>query len=174
MKNKFSINGSTVVVYVKRRNGDEFKILVDVDDLEIIKNFSWSVSYSESNNAYYAYSAGNRFAMHRMLTDAQKGFDVDHVNHNTLDNRRCNLRIATKSQNQQNRLGAPRNSSSGIRGVHWDKRDKRWVARIRINNKKKTIGRYKDMLEAQQAVIEARAKYMPFSQEARSGIFCFK
>ncbi len=56
--------------------------------------------------------------MHRLIMDAPKGKYVDHRNHDTLDNRRANLRITTSSGNMMNRRGANVNSETGIRGVY--------------------------------------------------------
>ena len=55
--------------------------------------------------------------MHRLIMGEPKGKQVDHWNHDTLDNRRSNLRIVTNRQNNENRAGAYKNSKSGIRGV---------------------------------------------------------
>ena len=66
----------------------------------------------------------------------QKGMVVDHINRIGLDNRKENLRIATRSQNQQNRRSR-RNTSSQYKGVSWTKRDKRWQAKI--GHKRKVI-----------------------------------
>lgn len=53
--------------------------------------------------------------LHRFIMEAPRGIEVDHINHDTLDNRRENLRLVTKSQNQQNIGGAHRDSRSGVR-----------------------------------------------------------
>jgi AP2 domain-containing protein/HNH endonuclease len=76
--------------------------------------------------------------MHQLVLPISAGFQTDHINGNGLDNRRCNLRVATARQNQQN--GRKRVSmgghvtSSHYKGVHWHKRDRRWHVRIRDNN----------------------------------------
>jgi hypothetical protein len=77
-------------------------------------------------------------------------FFLDHINGNKADNRLENLRLATNSQNQQNRP-APKNSSSGYRGVNWHKQADKWMARICHNNKRITIGFFDTAEQAYEA-----------------------
>jgi hypothetical protein len=85
--------------------------------------------------------------MHRQILGAPPGQQVDHINGDTLDNRRVNLRLATHGQNQHNR-GKYRNNKSGYKGVSWDKAAGKWRAQIKFNNKKYNLGRYHDPIEA--------------------------
>ncbi len=81
--------------------------------------------------------------------------EVDHINGNRSDNRIENLRAATKSLNQQN-AKLHENSRSGVKGVHWCKRDQRWIATVR-KNKKIVYQRYfHDISDAAQAIQKAR------------------
>jgi hypothetical protein len=75
------------------------------------------------------------------------GFNLDHINGNKTDNRLCNLRLATNSQNQQNRP-APQNNTSGYRGVTWHKSANKWMARICHNGIRKTLGFFETAEEA--------------------------
>lgn len=84
------------------------------------------------------------------------------------------MRHTNKSGNAQNLKGAHKDSKSGIRGVSWYKRDKKWVAKITVNYKQMPLGRFDTIEEAEQVVVEGRKKYMPFSKEALSnneGVF---
>jgi hypothetical protein len=87
--------------------------------------------------------------MHRLIMNAPIGYDVDHINHNGLDNRRCNLRVCTRTQNQAN--SKPRKKSSKYKGVSWSNSENKWRAFIRINGKGKTIGRFDSELDAAEA-----------------------
>ena len=82
-----------------------------------------------------------------------EGFYIDHINGNKIDNRLENLRLATNNQNQQNRP-APKNSSSGYRGVTWHKQMNKWMSRICHNRKRTTIGFFDSAQEAYDAYRE--------------------
>jgi hypothetical protein len=75
---------------------------------------------------------------------------TDHRNGNGLDNRRANLREATKSQNAANR-GLDRNNTSGFKGVYWNKAERKWQAHIQVDGKKRTLGRFPDPEDAARA-----------------------
>lgn len=75
---------------------------------------------------------------------------IDHINGRRDDNRIDNLRECTASENSTNRLRWPRNSS-GLRGVHWDKRALKWVAAIKFNGRYKFLGHFEDPIEAAEA-----------------------
>lgn len=91
-----------------------------------------------------------------MFGHIPEGFYIDHINGNKIDNRLENLRLVTNSQNQQNRP-APKNSSSGYRGVTWHKQAGKWMARICCNNQRKTIGFF-DTSEAAYEAYKEEAK----------------
>lgn len=78
------------------------------------------------------------FKAHRVIWRLTHGswppFMIDHINGNAMDNRPCNLRGATSQQNQANRKGARKDSKTGIRGVHFNQKSKRWEARINVGN----------------------------------------
>lgn len=92
---------------------------------------------------------------------------VDHDNHDVLDNRRSNLVVVTTAENCQNLLSR-RGSSSRYRGVSWDTRSSRWEARGKLNYKSHRLGYFKTEEEAARAVAEWRAANMPHSAEARA------
>ena len=96
-----------------------------------------------------------RYRAHRLAWlvfygEEPDGF-VDHINQNKDDNRICNLRLATKSENMRNRP-AQKNNKLGVKGVHWDKRGKRFVAQIRTScGKSRFLGGFHTIEEASRA-----------------------
>ena len=88
---------------------------------------------------------------------------VDHVNGDRADNRWCNLRLATPSENQQNLRGPLSNSKSGLLGVSWHARGKKWQAQIKVDAVKHHLGCFTDKHEAHAAYLKAKAELHPFS-----------
>lgn len=82
---------------------------------------------------------------------------IDHINGNPSDNRICNLRLATLSQNQYNRKKNS-NNKSGIKGVYWNENKKKWKAVIGLNSKKIHLGYFNDFFEATCCIMSARNK----------------
>jgi len=97
-----------------------------------------------------------KIKMHRQIMEniigrkLRKSEFVDHKNHNGLDNRRCNLRICTRSQNKKNTPGY-KNNTSGFNGVFWCKDTKRWRAKIGKDNKEIHIGYLSNPKDAARA-----------------------
>ena len=101
---------------------------------------------------------GKILLMHREITNCPKGLVVDHINHNTLDNRRDNLRVCTQSENIKN--SRVRNTNkTGLTGVHYDKSRNRWMSYVTVNKKRKNLGRFKTLLDACCARKSAENKY---------------
>lgn len=83
----------------------------------------------------------------------------DHINHNRLDNRRCNLRIVNALGNQQHRRGAQRNNrTSGIRGVTWSRQAQRWCVYAHYRQRQYWGGQFKDVADAERAARELRQR----------------
>lgn len=126
--------------------------LVDDEDFEWLNSFKWHVhkdNYKEKyNHGYYAVRKmrknGKEYMqfMHRLIFNINdSGIMIDHVNGNKLDNRRENLRIATKSENGQNRRKQI-NNKSGFMGVFWHKGFNKYRAVIMFNGKTLYLGLY--------------------------------
>ena len=84
--------------------------------------------------------------LHRLVLDAPDGVDVDHINRNTLDNRRSNLRLASRSENNANR-GLQKNNSSGFRGVRLSK-GRYWIAQIKVDGRQIYLGSFPSAFDA--------------------------
>lgn len=121
--------------------------LIDDEDFERVSEYRWRTILIKKR--YYAYSSiGTRnhhsyLYMHRLILNAKKGEYVDHINGQTLDNRRSNLRICSNSQNSANSKLSCRNTV-GFKGVR--KYFKRWIAQ-----RGKYLGLYKTPEEAARA-----------------------
>jgi len=85
---------------------------------------------------------------------AKPGEIVDHINGDTLDNRKQNLRIATPLQNARNKKRA-KNNTSGFKGVEWDPRRSKWRAAIVVQGRRRHLGHFDDAREASKRYEEA-------------------
>ncbi|MEC0237798.1 HNH endonuclease [Paenibacillus kribbensis] len=174
MKNSYEIRGEVTAIFLQKRSGKTIETLIDTSDLEKAMTFPnrWSANLMRNTKTYYVVGdlrlegdIRKKWLLHRVLTDAPDGLVVDHINHNTLDNRKSNLRVLTNAQNFQNMNGPYKNTKSGIRGVCWHKAARKWYASIKINGKCKYLGVYDDIEEAEAVAKEARKKLMPFYVE---------
>ncbi len=125
--------------------------IVDDEDYDYLMQWKWYAN--KMGNTWYATNY-NKGGMHRLIMKYPKGLQVDHINHNGLDNRRCNLRICTKQQNEWNRLPNC-NAASPYRGVQ--KMRGKWAANIRFNGKLIYLGVFASDTEAAK-VWDAKAK----------------
>ena len=96
--------------------------------------------------------------MHRWITGPPRGIEIDHINQNKLDNRRENLRLSTRSKNMHNAKMSTLNTS-GHKGVHWSKSNKKWQVRIRVEGKRINLGYFDKIEEAAIAYIKAEEVY---------------
>lgn len=122
---------------------------IDDNDFERVSQFRWHF-----HNGGYAVRGQRKIRpsniyMHRFIMNAPKDITVDHISGNKLDNRKSNLRLVTQLENNWNRHDNPR-------GTFLDKHSKLWVARIRINYKRKIVGYFKTEADAHQAYLNAK------------------
>lgn len=131
-----------------------FEALIDADDAETVGMHNWHVAIPRlGKHLRYAVRGalidGRKvtLGMHRQILNAPDGVLVDHINGNPLDNRKCNLRLATASQNMHNKR-MQKNNTSGFKGVHWDKNKRKWQANIKIGDKRRFLGGFDTAEEA--------------------------
>lgn len=128
--------------------------LIDLEDYSRVSNFKWYFTDRYIRAVMY----GNTISLHRFILNYFGTKDVDHINGNTLDNRKANLRICSHSRNIINSKKR-KDNTSGITGVYWDKTNKKWVAKITVSNKLKTLGCFKNKDKAIVCRTKAVKKY---------------
>lgn len=134
--------------------------LVSDLDFEMLNKYKWYTH--KRSNLYYVVTGGwgkPVYQMHRLILGiSDPKIFVDHKDGNTLNNQRCNLRIATRSQNNANRK-SHKNSSSQYLGVCWNKKNKNWRVLVSVNKKRIDVGSFKTEKEAALAYNEFASKY---------------
>jgi len=138
--------------------------IVDPQDYERLSKHKWQASrFPRSYYATRCVSIGNgrqkNIPMHRDIIKIEDGFCCDHINHNGLDNRKVNLRQASRAQNSWNKRKQRGKHSSKHKGVSWFKRENKWQARIQANGRKIFLGSYKNQIDAAKAYDEAAKLY---------------
>jgi hypothetical protein len=135
-------------IKLSRKPGDDIVAIVDDDDYDRINQFTWCYNKGTRNKTYYAIR-GVRYGdkqfreyMHRVIMNAPDDIIVDHINHDTLDNRKENLRVGTQKLNQLNRISHG-GSKSKYKGVSLFSNGK-WV----VHYKKEHIGYFVDEVDA--------------------------
>lgn len=135
--------------------------LVDDEDYERASVYLWKPYFTPGGKEYIR--ANGELTLHRFILGFPAGKDVDHRNHDTRDNRKENLRVTTRSQNQQNRKGLNKNNRTGVRGVHYDPSRGRYVASVKVNRVRVLNRRYDTLEDAAMAVLSARLAHMTHS-----------
>lgn len=140
--------------------------IVDDDMFKFLNQWTWHCNpYGYAVRTQYEIGSGSKnkrtkaIFMHRLIMNTPNDKVIDHINHNPLDNRRSNLRICSRTENQRNMKLISISNKSGYKGVSWSKPTKSWVAQIQINKKQTNLGRYLDIKEAARAYNKAAIKY---------------
>lgn len=158
-------------IELNRTEGENLWVTIDLEDLERVINFpyTWFAKYSATVGKFYAATSEYRpeiqkartILLHQFIMgveDSTREVNVDHKNHDTLDDRKENLRVTNVTENCMNRKLSKANSS-GYRNVSWDGYS--WVVQLQVNGKGTCLGRFpKDQLEeAGKFAKQMREKY---------------
>ena len=134
--------------------------LVDNEDFEELNQHKWCASWQPNTKSFYAMRKSKRkdgkahlISMAREVLGLKRGDkrQADHIDHNTLNNRRSNLRIVTNAQNQFNQKSP--------KGYHWDKSAKKYHAQIMRNRKNIYLGCFSKAENAHNAYLQAKKQY---------------
>ncbi len=137
---------------------DGLSVRVDDEDFSRLRHRTWRLVRSKKGGSYVAAKTTERgrfrlLYLHREVLDAPAGVPVDHINGDTLDNRKENLRLCSASTNQQNRhavFGASR-----YKGVCWHKSCRKWQAAIKVEGRSIHLGLFADERDAALAYDQA-------------------
>jgi len=148
-KNRWFICGDILFIELKNKDGQRVGIMkASVIHKDKLLNVTWNLTIQ-------GYAIGRigkcKIRSHRLITNAPDGMDVDHINHDKLDNTDDNLRICTHKENRRN----PKKQY----GVNFSKQLKKWRARINIDDKDISLGCFESYESALQARKEAEVQY---------------
>ncbi len=152
-ENYYEIDFQNNIVKFYLKNKSYF--IVDIDDVETIQSYYWTLD----KNGYVVskeHVSRSTIRLHKLLCPNFK--EVDHINQNKLDNRKCNLREATRQENVINRPKSKSNSS-GFIGVYWSKKDQSWYSQIKFNYRTIHLGYAKTKEEAITNRLQAELEY---------------
>lgn len=134
------------------------EVIIDTEDWDRVKQRRWGIHFDPTiDNFYVLWHNSNKewTSLHNFILNNKW---IDHINHNTLDNRKINLRICNNIQNKQNSR-IYRNNTSGYKGVTWHKPSSKWISHITINKKYMHLGYFKDKIDAAKVYNEMAIKY---------------
>ena len=147
MKNKYKIINNIVEIYINSKFG-EYVTIIDIDDFNLVNNYktSWCINYKNGRidgvrTKVQKDGIRKQVWMHRIIINCNSQKVVDHIDGNTLNNRKCNLREVTSKENMTN-LSSSSNSKTKYRDIYFEK--EKYSVRI----KGKRFGRYNTLKEA--------------------------
>jgi hypothetical protein len=155
-----------VVIKIRKYGKTLYHIYIDKIDLPLVLQNSLSPYAGRGKTYTCIYLQHKSYYLHRIILNASESQQVDHINRNIRDFRRNNLRLCTNAENKQN-SPIQINNTSGTPGVFWQINKQKWYARVTLNGKNHNLGAFVEKEDAIGVVKEFRAKYMPFSNEAR-------
>lgn len=153
------------IAYVPLTKG--YEAVIDAADVPLIEGRDWFASVRRRSNGSVraVYAAQKQIGagkwppvlMHRIIANTPDGMETDHRDGDGLNNRRDNLRPATKAQNAFNQKMSVRNAS-GFKGVYWDKVRAKWQAQISVGGSSRSLGHFTAKEEAATAYAKASAE----------------
>lgn len=162
---KYTIVDNYAIFYIKDKFLNKYTCYIDKEDIHFLDH-KFFINFNKFNKPIALQDFyGNK--LHRLIMDNPQNLVIDHINHNIFDNRKSNLRICSKSENNQNKKGYSINSSTKIRNVYFKKENNKYFVKITVNGKNYFRGYFpntqKGLNEAIKTANELRLKIMPYA-----------
>ena len=159
--NEYINKDTYTVIKINNQKYGDFEVLIDNDDVGRCKNHIWYINkhYKETEKDYFYAISNTRILLHRFIMNiSDREQKVDHIEGNTLDNRKEKLQICSNKENSR-KSEFRRNNKSGHTGVIWHNQSNKWMAYIKVDYKFKNLGYFDDKEDAIEARRKAEIKY---------------
>ena len=170
LKNEYTIeDGHVRMKLVSKKDGVHYTLFdLHYIDKVINSKLSWHLKWDSSLQSYYCKATKylglkdgkpkyKTVYFHRFITDTlDSDYYIDHMNHDTLDNRLDNLKITTQQDNTRNRRGANRNSATGVRNVSYDVRKEMYIVQLQVKGVNTVVGEFTTLEGAKQFATNKR------------------
>lgn len=160
--NKYRVEGGVCFIDCFNTKGVfRGSIMIDPEDLNLVKDYQWHIEDSRRNLQYGQASTNGKLPtktvrIHRLLMP--NSVQIDHINHNGLDNRRINLRACDNRENNCNK-NFSMNPRSGYTGIRYNEKVGSYYVRIMVHKKEVSLGHYKTLEEALEARRQGELRY---------------
>lgn len=145
------------------KNKDKYTALIDDEDYGFLNQFRWCIQKNKHtiyviHNKYRSKGKNEVILMHRLIMNPANDLEIDHIDHNGLNNQKHNLRICTKYQNNLNKIPQGRSKYLGV-SITGIGNKRKIIAKIAKNGKQKYLGTFKNEIDAAKAYDNAAKIY---------------
>lgn len=158
------------IIVTKNKTGESVEFFLDDEDFNLINQYKWHLKYNIYTSSWYAIATKQlglidgkykteTIYMTRLIMglDRNNPLFPDHIDHDTTNNHKHNLRVSDKIQNGQNRKSRNKNNKSGYRNVSFI--NGKWTVQLQIDGRNITLGKFDDVHEAGRFAEEKRKEY---------------
>ena len=169
--NEYEIKENITTIFLQNKKGEKFETIIDTEDLSKVRRLGlhWHPQWLANPKKYYVaateyvggsgVSKSKTWKLHSVVMNAKSGETVDHINHEPLDNRKENLRIASINKNTKHRADKNSNNHSGYRNV--SRGGKWWKVQLMVDGKNTILKKFPldELEEAGVYAKKMRQKY---------------